>query len=102
MVSFSIAMSRRKRAVLGVSFRECNEDKRLVLPCLIQDLLIITHFVCGLEALDRLLLSDIDELLLKTARSVRSIKIEAPFRLVNVQEGRDIPRIAKTKSLSNH
>ena len=90
MVSFSIAMSRRKRAVLGVSFHECDEDKCLVLPCLIQDLHIITHFVRGLEALDCLLLSDIDELLLKTAKSVRGIKIEAPFRLVNVQEGHNI------------
>ena len=83
-------MSQRKCAVLDVSFRECDENKHLILPCLIQDLLIITHFVHGLEALDRLLLSDIDELLLKTARLVGGIKIEEPFRLVNTQEGRDI------------
>lgn len=79
MVSFSIAASRRNRAVLA------HKGEGLVLPCLVEDLLVADP-AGNLIPLDSFLLSGTDKPLLETARPVRCVKVQQSLLFVSAQE----------------
>jgi len=55
-----------------------DEDKGLVLPRLVKELLV-ADFIHHLESLDSFLFGDTDELLLESTQAVGSVKVEESF-----------------------
>lgn len=78
----------QEASCFGCFLSRVNENQGLAFASLIQDLLE-SNLIRDLAALDGLLFSDTDKMLLKTARPVGGVKVEEALLLVHAQEGQE-------------